>query len=126
MFNRRIRKSLLLVVLICTITNPWTQTADAMDRDVRSVLITSSYGALAGTAVGLLTFPLSRSVKGIFTGSSLGLYLGIAVGLYHVTHRYDPENPMRMEREQAPPWVPRTENQIEKPAIDLRIAVLEF
>lgn len=73
----------------------------AMDRDVRSVLTISAYGLVGGTAIGLLTYPMTHSSRSIFIGSSVGLYLGIAVGLYYISHRDDPENPLYDGRSQS-------------------------
>lgn len=69
--------------------------AQALDRDSRTVLKAGTYGILAGTAVGLLTWPVSQTNRSVFIGSSMGLYLGLAVGIYHITHRDDPSNPLR-------------------------------
>lgn len=78
-----------------------------MDRDVRSVLRTSAYGALAGTALGVVSLPATKSVRGVFIGTSLGLYLGIAIGIYHITHRDDPGNPLNRGRRGG--WEPTGE-----------------
>lgn len=68
--------------------------ARALDRDVKAVILTSLYGAVAGTVLGAASYPFSQSVRGIFMGTSIGLYLGAAAGTYHVYHRDDPENPL--------------------------------
>ncbi len=70
--------------------------AFGMDRDVRAVAVSSAWGTGAGTVFGLLGWAFSRDVKTVFQGSSVGLYLGVAFGFYHITHRDDPQNPLRM------------------------------
>ncbi len=68
----------------------------AIDRDVKAVLVTGTYGLVAGTAAGAISYPMTKSVRGVFIGSSIGLYLGIAAGVYYITHREDPDNPLRL------------------------------
>ena len=69
--------------------------ARAMDRDVRAVLVAGGYGLLAGTALGLVSYPLTRDTRSIFIGTSVGLYLGLIAGIYYINNRDDPGNPLR-------------------------------
>ncbi len=73
--------------------------AQAMSRDVKSVIVAGTYGLVGGTAIGLATLPFSQDLRSVFIGSSLGLYLGIAIGFYFITHRDDPSNPLRSRRD---------------------------
>ena len=84
--------------------------AHAIDSTVRSMIVGSLYGAVAGTALGLISYPFSKSVRGIFMGSSIGLYLGVAVGYYYVQNKHDPGNPLNPRyslRERDEPDLPR-------------------
>lgn len=67
--------------------------ARAMSRDVKAVLITGLYGIAAGTALGLISWPMTGSSRAVFIGSSIGMYLGVGTGIYFITHRDDPGNP---------------------------------
>lgn len=87
-------QSLFLTFLLFASVLAPSQRACALDRDVKAVIITSLYGAVAGTVLGAASYPFTQSVRGIFMGTSLGLYLGAGAGLYHVNHRDDPENPL--------------------------------
>jgi hypothetical protein len=69
--------------------------AQAMDRDVRSVLVAGGYGLVTGTVLGLATTPFSHNPRTIFVGSSVGLYMGLALGIYYVVNRDSPDNPLR-------------------------------
>jgi hypothetical protein len=64
-----------------------TQTAYAMDRDVKTLIKAGGYGAIGGALVGLATLPLTRDIRSIFMGSSIGLYLGIAAGVLYIQNR---------------------------------------
>ena len=77
--------------------------AQAMDRDVKSVIVAGEYGLVGGTILGLATVPFSQNIRTIFIGSSAGLYLGIAVGFYYITHRDDPDNPFRSNQRGGDP-----------------------
>ncbi len=81
--------------------------AYALDRDVKAILITSTYGMVAGTALGLAAFPMTKSTRMILVGSSIGLYLGIAVGVYFIQNRNSPDNPFGQPPDQVPPWMHR-------------------
>jgi hypothetical protein len=70
--------------------------AEAIDRDVKAVMVVSTYGLLGGTVLGLAALPFNQDIRTVFIGSSLGLYLGIAIGIYYVYDRYDQNNPLRM------------------------------
>jgi hypothetical protein len=76
---------------------PGARVARAMDRDVRAVLAGGAYGLVGGTALGLASYPFTQRTRNIFVGTSIGLYLGLVVGFYHVWHRDDPENPLRVD-----------------------------
>ena len=71
--------------------------AKALNRDVRAVFITSTYGLVAGTIVGAAIAPINKDARSIFIGSSVGLYLGIATGVYYILNRDDPENPLNID-----------------------------
>lgn len=73
--------------------------AEAMDRDLRSVLVAGGYGMVAGTVAGALTLPITQNARTMFVGTSLGLYLGIVVGIYYVL---DKDNPLRLRPEERP------------------------
>lgn len=79
------------------------RTSLALSDDVRTVMVAATYGAAAGTAAGLVSFPVSGEARNIVIGTSLGLYLGIIAGVYHMTHRYDPENPFQEPLPPVPP-----------------------
>lgn len=84
--------ALLLGLALCG----WAPgSANAMDRDARAVIRSSTWGTAAGTVLGAMAFGFSKDVRTVFQGSSIGLYFGIAFGLYHVTHREDLGNPLR-------------------------------
>ena len=55
--------------------------AQAMDHDVRFVMVTSVYGLAAGTLLGLASLPFTQKARSIFIGSSVGLYVGAAIGM---------------------------------------------
>lgn len=78
----------------------------AVDRDVRAVLTTSAYGAAAGTALGLVSWPLTGKAKNIFLGSAIGLVLGVVAGIYFISNRDDPDNPLRADG--LSPWARET------------------
>ncbi|MCM2279366.1 MAG: hypothetical protein NDJ89_14925 [Oligoflexia bacterium] len=82
---------LLALTLLCV-----PSTGLALDRDQRAIAVGIFYGAGAGTVLGLASLPLARSGKGVFMGTSIGLYLGLVAALYHIGHREDPENPLRV------------------------------
>lgn len=70
--------------------------AYALSNDVKAVFTTGAYGAAAGTVLGLAAFPfIDTGVRTIFMGTSAGLALGLVVGIFHVTHKDDPDNPLR-------------------------------
>ncbi len=71
--------------------------AQAMDRDLRSILVGGGYGLLGGTALGLASYPLTRDTRSIWIGSSVGLYLGLVIGIYNAISREDPGNPLHVE-----------------------------
>lgn len=101
--------------------------AQALERDSRTMLKAGGYGLLAGTAVGLLTWPVSKTSRSVFIGSSIGLYLGLAVGIYHITHRDDPSNPLRADSGPIPPAPAALAPGGSEPAIlDLRWDVARF
>ena len=56
--------------------------AQALDKNVRTVLVSGLYGAAAGTALGLVTYPFNHRLKTVFIGTSVGLYIGILMGFY--------------------------------------------
>jgi hypothetical protein len=87
------------------------QNARALDRDVKAVLITGAYGIVGGTAIGLVSWPMTRQVRSIFMGSSIGLYLGLAAGIYFIQNRHDPDNPLYQPPPGDPPWKQKTPNE---------------
>ncbi|MBC7693728.1 MAG: hypothetical protein H7222_18325 [Methylotenera sp.] len=92
---------LLILLLPCIFLNSRSalaaEGAGPRRSNFRSVVTIAGYGAVAGTLVGLGTYPFSKSTRAIFIGTSVGLYLGIVAGIYHITHRDDPENPFNSE-----------------------------
>jgi len=82
----------------------WGSDAHAvrLDRDVKTVMTGAVYGLVIGTVLGLVTLPLTDSVKTMFLGSSVGMYIGAAVGGYHAMSRDDPQNPLRPQAGQPP------------------------
>ena len=96
-------KVLARITIICLLTLAILSAparALTLNKDVKVVLTTGIYGLAVGTAAGLVSYPISKSPRTVFIGSSVGLYLGIAVGIYHIFNRDDPGNPLRSE---APP-----------------------
>ena len=92
LLNRKARLAAFSVVLLISSMAP--APARAMDRDLRDVLVIGLYGAVAGTVLGLVSFPLTGQAKSIFIGSSAGLYLGLVAGVYYISYRDDPTNPL--------------------------------
>src|SRR5262249_6237596 len=76
--------------------------AHALDKNIKTVFIAGGYGLLAGTAVGLITLPLTQGIWALFIGSSVGLYLGIVIGVFHVLNRENPQNPLRPQAQMEP------------------------
>ncbi len=106
MFPNRI--SLFLLIVLCGAL-VFSIPARAVDADVKTVMVSSLYGAAIGTGLGLVSLPAHQSARGIFVGSSVGFFLGIAVGIYHINHRDDPQNPLRADlfenlREEEDRW----------------------
>jgi hypothetical protein len=87
----------LFVMLVGCLTFQSATSAHAMDKDVRTVLIASGYGAVGGAVVGLVAWPLSERAESIWIGSLVGLTLGVAVGIFHIGHRDDPQNPLNSD-----------------------------
>jgi hypothetical protein len=85
-----------LAVLIGVFSLATAPRSQAMSPDVKSVMIGGVYGIAVGTGLGLLALPGTRSVRGIFMGSSIGLYLGMVAGYYHSRNRDNPQNPLRV------------------------------
>lgn len=84
---------LFVIILSLTVLSP--RPAEAISKDVRTVFVTSFYGLLAGTGLGLIALPSAGGgIRTVFIGSSIGLYLGIAIGIYHNQSRNDPQNPL--------------------------------
>lgn len=54
------------------------------------------YGAVAGTGLGLISYPFSGQLRTVLMGSSIGLYLGMAAGGYHAQNRSSPQNPFNL------------------------------
>jgi hypothetical protein len=78
-----------------------------VDRDVKTVMTGAAYGLAIGTVLGLITLPLTGSVRTMFLGSSVGMYLGAAVGGYHAMNRDDPQNPLNPQNAQNS-WIDRS------------------
>ena len=68
------------------------RSAFAMNQRVRTVLVAGAYGAVGGTALGLVSLPITRDSRSLFIGTSLGLYLGVAVGIYYL---FDKSNSLK-------------------------------
>src|SRR5687767_13102576 len=83
----------IIFLFLATLFAP--QKSYALDTNVRTVIVAGIYGTLIGTGMGLISYPFTKNVRGIFVGSSIGLYLGIIAGIYHIEHREDPGNPLR-------------------------------
>ena len=92
------KRIIFILILFCLTSSSFSF---AVDRDVKVLLISGTYGVVAGSVVGLASVPLSRDFRTLFIGSSVGLYLGFAVGVYYIYHRTDPQNPLRARTEQA-------------------------
>jgi hypothetical protein len=90
----------LTLLLIFTVAS--ASPAYAVNRDVRAVLTTRAYKIAAGTALGAVTYPFTHDFRTVLIGSSVGLFLGIAAGIYHINHRDDPGNPLRVAEERGP------------------------
>ena len=93
-----LRKAWSLVAALALVSGVFilpSSRAQAMDHDVKAVLVVSAYGLVGGTVLGLAALPFNQDIRTVFIGSSLGLYLGIAVGIYYVYDRYDQDNPLR-------------------------------
>jgi len=73
--------------------------AHAMSRDVRTVLRSGMWGAVAGTAVGIVSYAAGSSGRSVFVGSSVGLYFGLILGSYYVWER---NSPAEARRDSAP------------------------
>jgi hypothetical protein len=69
-------------ILVLTLLWPPVLNASKM----REMVVTSSYGVLAGTLVGVSSLAFTRRpgdhLKNIAVGASLGLYAGLLLGLY--------------------------------------------
>ena len=95
--SRKVLNTLRSKSVILALVISFTLTSSAVwafERDVKAVLITSAYGAVGGTLVGLASLPIHRSGRSVFMGTSLGLYLGAIVGFYYIGHRDDRGNPL--------------------------------
>lgn len=118
----------LAIALLMVAGFGFSQKAQAVHRNVRTVMTTGAYGIVGGTLVGLATVPMSKDFRTMFIGSSVGLYLGIAVGIYYILHRDDPTNPLRSEGE--PRWALERErltpNEPQGPLAQLAIPVFRF
>src|SRR3989338_3903726 len=68
--------------------------AHAIDPTIRSIIVGGMYGIVAGTALGLISYPMTGSVRGIFMGTSIGMYLGAVAGGDSVAPKDDPYNPL--------------------------------
>lgn len=86
-----------LLALFAVSAGVGSRHAQAIDRDVKAVLVVSTYGLLGGTVLGLAALPFNQDIRTVFIGASLGLYLGIVIGIYYVYDRYDQNNPLRMK-----------------------------
>jgi len=96
------RVSCLVLGLVLT-SGSVSQSARALDRDLKDVINVSLFGLTIGTGVGLLAWPLAGKLRAIPIGSSIGLYLGIVAGIYHIQNRRNPENPLTHPASHAVP-----------------------
>ncbi len=102
--------------------------AQAMDRDLHSVIVASEYGLLAGTVIGAASIAFTQDVRSLFVGSSVGLYLGIAVGIYYVLDRDNPNNPLRYQQNSSSELEPPSSSNLvaSRPAFDFKVKVISF
>lgn len=93
-------------------------------RDANTLLITGAYGAVGGAALGLASYPSTKSFSGVLIGSAVGLVLGLTVGVYHINHRDDPGNPLA----QAEPKGSRQQTplQAKAPLFEAQLVQLRF
>ena len=75
---------------------------------LREFLLTSSYGAMAGTVVGAATLAFADrpgdKLQRIARGTSVGLYAGMALGIYIITMVPDgPRYPYDYQIQKEPP-----------------------
>lgn len=101
------KRCLVLLGLILGLESATLPCAQA-DVDLRpyfkTILTTAVYGAAVGTAVGLVTWPLTGEVRSVFMGASVGMYMGLLVGTWHVFNLDNPDNPLTIRR--APSFGP--------------------
>ena len=73
----------LLVIFILTVSaSTYSPPSYAMSRGLQKVLITSFYGIVIGTGLGLIAWPIRSSASSVLIGAGLGLFVGLGAGTY--------------------------------------------
>ena len=66
-------------------TNAW-----ALSKSDKRILKRSAgFGLVLGTAVGIATYPVAKSLTTVFTGAAVGLVTGLIVGAYRLPQDED-------------------------------------
>jgi hypothetical protein len=82
MTRSRLLAFFLGIVIVCGAVSPTEVRADP----TKEILLTSTYGVIAGSIVGLATLAFVSSpgdhLRNIALGASIGLYAGIGLGIY--------------------------------------------
>ena len=83
-----IRRGLLGFTIAATLTLVPARSAQAASSNTRIFMITSTYGVIAGSLIGLASLAFYSSpgnhVRNVAMGASLGLYGGLLLGAYMV------------------------------------------
>jgi len=94
MFFLKFKLKIFIIISLFISINFQTFSAFAIDPDYRSAAVGGLYGIGAGTLMGLVVYPLTRSKQGIVIGAAVGAVLGGAAGVYHSYNRDNPDNPL--------------------------------
>lgn len=89
-----LRRTLNVFFLASALTLALPAKSHALDHNLRTILVGAVWGAAAGTVVGLATYPLHQSIKGIFLGSSIGLYSGAGLGAFYAFNKRPEGSPL--------------------------------